>query len=208
MEVPIIYRDEALVAVDKPSGMLVHRSPGARDPIVVMMHVRDLVGRHTFPVHRLDRATSGVVIVAIEAEAARRLSKAFLQGRVEKTYLAIVAGCAPEHGSIETPLEKKEGVWQEAVTEFTRRSTREGWSLLDVRPRQGRRHQIRRHLSGAGFPLAGDALHGDEEVNRRARLELGIERLALHALRLRLLHPITRAPLDLVAPVPPGLTLS
>src|SRR5438105_15211130 len=92
LEVPILYRDDALVIVNKPSGMLVHRTTGARDPVVIMTFVRDAVGAHAYPVHRLDRATSGAVIVAVEREAARRLYALFMKGEVTKEYLAAVAG--------------------------------------------------------------------------------------------------------------------
>lgn len=205
MSVPFLYRDDALVIVNKPSGMLVHRSPGARDPIVVMMAVRDVVGGYTWPVHRLDRATSGAVIVAIDQEAARRLSRLFHRGRVSKTYLALVAGVPPASGRIEIPLEKKDQVLQEAVTEYERLATAEGLTLIRVRPQQGRRHQIRRHFQQIGFPLVGDTQYGDPLQNERAAETFGLARLGLHSSRVAFAHPLTGAPIDVEAPLPDDL---
>lgn len=208
LPVRLLYQDEALVVVDKPSGMLVHRSPGARDPIVVMLWVRDLLAVHTWPVHRLDRQTSGAVVVAINEEAARRLSRLFVKGRVEKTYLAAVAGELRQPGCIDAALEKAEGRLQEARTEFVPLLSGGGRTWVRVRPVQGRRHQIRRHFAMIGHPLLGDETYGDPAENERARAEGGLDRLALHAARIAFTHPMTREPVAVEAAVPDDLEAS
>ncbi|MHB2021078.1 MAG: RluA family pseudouridine synthase [Candidatus Xenobia bacterium] len=191
-----IYRDEVLVAVDKPSGMLVHRSVGARDPVVVMTWVRDQTGAYVYPIHRIDRATSGLVLLALTRTAAQRLYASFQKGVIRKRYLAVVRGVVPEQGSIDEPLIKHNGAVQPALTEYRRLAASAHASLLEVTPRQGRRHQIRRHFQAIGHPLLGDATYGDGE---------GLPRLGLHAAELALPHPITGEPLELRAPLPADL---
>lgn len=205
LPVRMLYQDEALVVVDKPSGMLVHRSPGARDPIVVMLWVRDLLGLRTWPVHRLDRPTSGAVVVAVDEEAARRLSRMFLKGRVEKTYLTAVAGELHEAGCIDAPLEKTEGRVQEARTDYVPLLVNGGRTWVRVHPVQGRRHQIRRHFAMIGHPLLGDETYGDVAENERARVEGGLDRLSLHAARIAFVHPMTREAMAVEAPIPDDL---
>lgn len=205
LSISIVYQDDALVIVHKPAGMLVHRSPGARDPVVVMTFVRDVLGCHAWPVHRLDRATSGLVLVAITLQAAQRMYALFQKSAIRKTYLAAVAGVAPRQDRLQAPLEKRPGQIQAAATEYERISTSAGCSLLRVEPLSGRRHQIRRHLQGAALPILGDPLYGDPERNREAAAH-GLTRLALHASRLRFPHPLTGAPVDVEAPPPDGLT--
>ena len=205
LPVRLLYQDDALVVVDKPSGMLVHRSPGARDPIVVMFWVRDLLGVHTWAVHRLDRQTSGAVVVAIDEEAARRLSRMFVKGRIEKTYLAAVAGELREAGCIDAPLEKAEGRLQDARTEYVPLMVAGGRTWVRVHPVQGRRHQIRRHFAMIGHPLLGDEAYGDAAENERARVEGGLDRLALHAARIAFVHPLTRHAMAVEAPLPDDL---
>ena len=205
MEVPVLYHDAFLVAVDKPAGMVVHRAPGARDPVVVMTFVRDLVGEHVWPVHRIDRQTSGIVLVAITLPSAQRMYEAFRKNLVRKEYLAVVHGQSLDRGRVETPLEKDPGVFQAAVTEYETLAQAHGCSLLRVRPHQGRRHQIRRHLRDAGLPLVGDPIYGDGDRDAAITAASGLERLALHASRLCLPHPGTRAPLEIEAPLPPDL---
>lgn len=188
LPIEIIYRDDDLVAVDKPAGMLVHRASHARDPRVVMTFVRDTLGVHAWPLHRIDRYTSGIVLVAITLEAARRMYALFQKGGLEKTYLAVVRGDAPVNGRIDEPLDGKS-----AVTEYERIAAADGRSLLRVHPRNGRRHQIRRHLQGVGLPIVGDPTYGDAGPD---------ERLGLHAARLAFAHPFSGEPVVIEAPLP------
>ncbi len=205
LKVPFLHVDDAIVVVDKPSGMLVHRSQGARDPVVVMTVVRDALGRHVHPVHRLDRATSGVMLVALTPESARDLFRQFEAGRISKSYLAVVLGDAPEEGHIDTPLEKHNGALQAALTRYRRLAAGDGCALLEVSPVHGRRHQIRRHLQSVGLPLAGDHAYGDPARNQALSEGVGLERLSLHASRLGLIHPVSRQPLTFSAPLPADL---
>src|SRR4051794_41102323 len=141
---PFLYSDDALVAVSKPSGIAVHRG-WSRERIVAMTVVRDLLGRAVFPVHRLDRATSGALVFALDPGTARALQEQWLAGRVSKRYLALVRGIPPEEGVIDHPVPRSRepgGPRVPALTEFRRLATFERYALLEVFPRTGRLHQI------------------------------------------------------------------
>jgi Pseudouridylate synthases, 23S RNA-specific len=201
---PILFRDEALVAVDKPAGLAVHRGwAGERD--VAMMRVRDQLGLHVFPVHRLDRATSGVLLFAFSSEIASRLCESFAACAVQKSYLALVRGVPPESGIIDRPLppgEDRHAPRVSAQTEYVRREVYGRYSLIEARPRTGRLHQVRRHLKHIACPLIGDVNYGKGEHNRLFRERYGLHRLFLHATRLSLPHPVTGGRLDIASPLP------
>ncbi len=179
---------------------------------VLVQHVRDFLGvRKVYPLHRLDRATSGVLLFALESDIAHQMSDQFVQHRVEKRYLALVRGVAPERGRIDKPLRKngKTGDFVDASTEFRRLATlptlpRET-SLVEVRPFSGRLHQVRRHMKSLNHPLIGDANYGKGDINRDMRARYGLQRLALHAWGLTVSHPQTGNDLRLVAPIPEDL---
>lgn len=201
----MIYQDEDLLAVDKPSGLVVHRG-WAGDKDVVMTLARSLTCRHVHPVHRLDRGTSGVLVLALGTLAARRLSEAFEAGRVRKRYLALVRGIPPEAGTIDHPIPRApEGPRVPAVTAYRRLATFERYAWLEVFPETGRLHQVRRHLKHISHPLIGDVRYGKGEHNRLFRSRFGLHRLALHAAELRLEHPVSGAPLRFLAPLPGDL---
>jgi tRNA pseudouridine65 synthase len=206
VRVKVLHRDEALVVVDKPSGLSVHRGddPG---PVFALQLVRDLVGRYVYPIHRLDRATSGVLAFALSSEHASAVQAAFVSGAVDKTYLALVKGTPPESLVIDEPMKNDGGDEPvPAVTEVTRLFvTEHGFSLVLARPRTGRRHQIRRHLKRRHHKVAGDVAYGEGPVNRRLRADFGLHRLALHALELSLPHPVTGETLRVRAKVPADL---
>jgi tRNA pseudouridine65 synthase len=205
---PLLYRDDSLAAIGKPSGIAVHRG-WSRERIVALTVVRDLLGRMVFPVHRLDRATSGVLVFALDSGTARRLQEQFVAGTVRKRYLALVRGIPPEEGVIDHPvprsLRSPGGPRVPAVTEFRRLATFERYALLEVWPRTGRLHQIRRHLKHLSHPLIGDVRYGKGEHNRLFRERFGLHRLALHALEIAFEHPSTGHPLRIFAPVPDDL---
>jgi tRNA pseudouridine65 synthase len=188
--------------------MVVHRG-WADDPVVAMTAVRDLLGRRVYPVHRLDRGTSGCLAFALDPETARRLQAAFEAGAVEKRYLALVRGIPPAEGVIDHPL-RREGAGPEAprapaVTEFRRLGTFERYALVEAVARTGRQHQIRRHFKHLSHPLIGDVQYGKGEHNRLFRERFGLRRLALHARVLAFAHPWSGEPVRAVAPVPPDL---
>jgi tRNA pseudouridine65 synthase len=204
---PILFRDQALVAVDKPAGLAVHRGwAGERD--VAMMRVRDQLGMHVFPVHRLDRATSGVLLFALSSEIASRLCESFTTHSVEKTYLALVRGIPPEAGLIDHPLppgEDRHAPRVSAQTEYRRQEVFGRYSLIEAHPRTGRLHQVRRHLKHIACPVIGDVNYGKGEHNRLFRDRFGLHRLFLHATRLSMPHPVTGGRLDIASPLPPEL---
>ena len=204
---PILFRDQTLVAVDKPAGLAVHRGwAGERD--VAMMRTRDQLGMHVFPVHRLDRATSGVLLFALSAEIASRLGEVFAAHAVEKTYLALVRGIPAEAGLIDHPLptgEDRHAPRVSAQTHYLRREVFGRYSLVEAHPRIGRLHQVRRHLKHISCPLIGDVNYGKGEHNRLFREQYGLHRLFLHATRLCLPHPVTGGRLDIASPLPRDL---
>jgi tRNA pseudouridine65 synthase len=221
---PIIYRDTDLVAVNKPSGLLVHRSPiDRRETRFALQQVRDAVGQHVYPVHRLDKPTSGVLVFALSPEAARSLSAQFSAGRVFKRYLAVVRGYAPEEGEIDYPLvEKLDRIAdrgrnpqrdpQTAVTRFrclaqveipfaVDRYPRTRYSLVELLPKTGRRHQLRRHMKHIGHPIIGDAKHGKGVHNRFFQRAYGCHRLLLACTDLAITHPAGGRSLEFRAPL-------
>ncbi len=202
----ILYRDEHLVAAAKPSGLLVHRG-FARDRDVLMMRVRDTLGQYVYPLHRLDRGASGVVLFALSRDTARLLGDAFARGEIGKQYLALVRGIPPESGVIDHPVRKKERGSERvpAVTEYRLRARYGRYSLVELHPRTGRLHQIRRHLKHIACPIIGDVRYGKGEHNRHFRSTYDLHRLALHAERIELDHPVTGDRVRVDAPLPADL---
>jgi 23S rRNA pseudouridine955/2504/2580 synthase len=214
-----------VLAVAKPAGLAAHPGSGIIGATLVEMaraylKTPDDLPPAEFrpsPAHRLDRETSGVVLVAKTRRAMVRLTEIFTDGeRVRKVYLALVKGKMPrEAGTIDLPLSEHEqtarskaarGVnFQEAVTRWTVASAMKEASLLEVEIETGRTHQIRRHLQAVGHPVAGDPRYGDFPFNKLARQRWGLRRMFLHAWKLELPHPMTEARLALEAPPPPEL---
>lgn len=202
---PLLWSDDRLIAVAKPSGLAVHRG-ASRERTVALTLARDRLGRPVHPVHRLDRATSGVLLFALDPEAARRLQEQLAAGTVHKRYLALVRGVTPEEGVIDHPIPRDEdGPRVPAVTAYRRLGTFERYSLVEAVPRTGRRHQIRRHLKHISHPLIGDVRYGKGEHNRLFRERFGLHRLALHALEIAFAHPGDGRTLRIAAPVPEDL---
>jgi 23S rRNA pseudouridine955/2504/2580 synthase len=221
----VLHEDDDLLAVDKPAGLAAHPGTGIEGATLVedaraYLRVPDDLPATEFrpsPAHRLDRDTSGVVLVAKTRRAMVRLGETFTTGEgVEKTYLALAKGKMPkEAGTIDLPLSEHEqtsrskaarGVnFQQAVTRWRVVSSMKEATLLEVAIETGRTHQIRRHLEAVGHPVAGDRRYGDFAWNRTARQRWGIRRMFLHAWRLTVPHPITGAPLRLEAELPGDL---
>lgn len=211
----ILYRDDRYIAVDKPSGLFVHPTVlGRREPSVLPL-LRDQIGQLLYPVHRLDRATSGVLLFALDPQAARRMAELFAGRRVAKRYLAVVRGYTEPQGRVELPLRERGGTAvQEARTDYRRLATVEldtpvgphpkaRYSLVEAEPRTGRRHQIRRHFARIAHPIVGDTRYGDTAHNVLFREAFGSRRLLLLASELAFDHPFTGAPLAIRAPLPP-----
>ena len=217
----ILYRDEHMVVVDKPSGLLVHRSPIDRhETRFALQIVRDQLGQRVYPVHRLDKPTSGALALALDPASARTLAEAFATGAVTKTYQAIVRGWPPATGSIERPLAAVEDERigpqspqaRPAQTSFRRLATYElpvrvdryptsRYALVELQPGTGRRHQLRRHLAGASYPIVGDSTYGKGRHNRLFAEVFGVNRLLLACTRLEFARIPGGAPLAVDAPL-------
>jgi tRNA pseudouridine65 synthase len=209
MSLQVLYRDEGMVVVNKPAGMVVHRG-WAREGPVLVDELRHLTGlKRVHPIHRLDRGTSGALVVALNAERARELGAVWENGLVTKCYLALVRGCPPDQGDIDHPLPRREGGPRvPAQSTFCRLCTAatepRHVSLVKVWPRTGRLHQVRRHLKHISHPVIGDANYGKGPLNRALRERYGLARLALHALELSFPVP-GPVPLRVRAPLPDDL---
>jgi tRNA pseudouridine65 synthase len=200
-DIEILYRDAELVAVNKPSGLAVHRG-WADDDEFAMTLVRDVLGRWVYPVHRLDRGASGVLLFALSPAAARALCERFECHEVEKRYVALVRGAPPETQLIDHPLRPDNSdVKQSAITDVRRLAQWGRYAWVEARPRTGRLHQIRRHLKHISCPIIGDVRYGKGEHNRLFREQYQLHRLALHAAGLRLIG-LNGQPLELQAPLP------
>ncbi|MGM0433088.1 MAG: pseudouridine synthase [Pseudomonadota bacterium] len=213
----ILYQDDHLVAMHKPSGMLVHPTKVDRhEQRIALPLLRDRIGQHLYPVHRLDKPTSGVLVFALDPDTARELASAFQAHQVRKDYLAVVRGWPPLGGIIDQPLaprdpdsrkRKRRKAPQSAMTLYHRlactsipisvdgRYTHTRYSLVRLRPVTGRRHQLRRHLKSRNHPLIGDVNYGKGIHNRFFREQYGLGRLMLCAVSLSFEHPVTGEPL-------------
>jgi tRNA pseudouridine65 synthase len=187
--IEILHRDARCVAVAKPSGVATHRGwAHDEDDDPLLQQVRDAVDAYVYPVHRLDRGASGIVLFALDKEAAAAFANAWPDA--DKRYLAITRGHPAEHLVIDHAIPKAPGEPRvPAVTEIWRRETFGRYALVEARPRTGRLHQIRRHCKHISCPLIGDVRYGKGEHNRIWRERFGLHRLALHATSLRVPHP-------------------
>ncbi|TCV92594.1 tRNA pseudouridine(65) synthase TruC [Biostraticola tofi] len=221
--ITICYQDEHIIAVNKPAGWLVHRSwLDRQEKIVVMQTVRDMIGQHVFTVHRLDRPTSGLLLLALSSEVARTLSAQFENHHINKGYHAVVRGYMEGEGTIDYALTQEldkiadkfaqpDKAPQPAISHYRTlaqvempvaigRYPTSRYSLMSLSPQTGRKHQLRRHMSHLRHPIIGDSTHGDLKQNRGFAEQFGPQRLMLHASRMNLQHPVTGQPLELNAP--------
>lgn len=188
-DIEILYRDHECVAVNKPSGLAVHRG-WADDDAYAMTLARDALGQWVYPVHRLDRGASGVLLFGLSSEAARKLCELFERRAVEKTYVALVRGAPPESVTIDHPLRPDNSdTPQPALTELRRLEQFGRYAWVEAKPHTGRLHQIRRHLKHISCPIIGDVRYGKGEHNRLFRERYSLHRLALHARGLKLSQP-------------------
>jgi tRNA pseudouridine65 synthase len=216
--IEVLYQDACLAAIAKPSGLVVHRSELAPDRTTCMSLLRAALKRWVYPVHRLDRGASGVLLFALDPDVAKALGRAFVERRIKKTYLAVTRGVLPDSGCIDAPIADEPGKEPAlAQTTFRRlahvelpyavgRYPTSRYSLAEVEPITGRTHQIRRHMAHIRHPLVGDVNYGEGRHNRFFREVFGVHRLLLHAAALSLTHPETGAPLVLRAPLPRELS--
>ena len=185
----ILHRDTRCVAVNKPSGLSTHRGWDDSDD-ALLQRVRDEVGMYVYPIHRIDRGASGIVLFALDKPAARAFTDAWMGGEADKRYLAITRGHPPDHVVLDHPIPRAPGEDRvAAMTEIWRHETFGRYALVEARPHTGRLHQIRRHLKHLACPLIGDVRYGKGEHNRIFRTQHGLHRLALHATKLTVPHP-------------------
>lgn len=201
----ILHLDDTIVAIDKPSGMPTHPGPGAEDVISLMAAARNYLGAWVYPIHRLDRATSGVVVMARTKDVASLLAAAFAARQVGKIYHAVVRGWVADDVRIERPLERLHDDTEQSAYTHVQTLARYSadwsvrpyptarYSLLALRPETGRTHQLRRHLAGISHPIIGDTKYGDGAHNTAFRAHCGIHRLLLHAVQLEFRHPVSGA---------------
>lgn len=224
LPLPLLYQDECLVAINKPSGLLVHRSLiDKHETQFAVQLLRDQIGQKVYPVHRLDRPTSGVLLFALDAVTACALTEQFTKGLVQKTYLALVRGYCASAGVIDYPLKEEldaiadakanpDKPAQAAISYYrslqqfelpfaSAKHPTSRYSLLELQPKTGRKHQLRRHLKHIFHPILGDTTHGDSQQNKLFREHFGCERLMLHAQALQVQHPINQVNVLLQAPL-------
>lgn len=219
----IVYQDAQYIAINKPSGLLVHRTGiDAQETRFAMQLLRDQIGQRVYPIHRIDKPTSGILLFALSEKGLVKIERQFVENQVTKRYLAIVRGHAPGSGEINRPLRKmidfgsqaKSEKEQEARTRFCRLSKTElpvasgpypttRYSYLELEPQTGRRHQLRRHLAGINCPIIGDTKHGDTHRNQAFFDSYSYLRLFLHVSQLSFDHPLTGKRIEIKAPLWP-----
>jgi tRNA pseudouridine65 synthase len=187
LKLPILFECDDFIIINKPSGLHVHPGPEARaEKVFVTTLLKQHTQRTLFPVHRLDRATSGTLIIAYNAEAAAAFQQLLQEHHIEKTYHALVKGHLTYTGSINRPLtDLKTGIAKDCLTTIETLELFPHCTLIAARPQTGRRHQIRRHLAGLGHQLIGDTTYGKGEINRTFRTQYQLHRLFLHASALK-----------------------
>lgn len=207
----IIYQDDYFVAINKPHGLLVHRSPIAADAsIFAMQLLRDQIGQRVYPVHRLDRKTSGVLLFGLNSEITALLQQGLASKNTQKEYWAIVRGFFPEQLKVDYPLTNDRGKKQDAITNFKLVEQTElpipygkhatsRYSLIKAFPETGRMHQIRKHCNHLRHPIIGDRPHGCNKQNRLFKERWDMTTMLLHAAQLTLIHPINQAKMVLQA---------
>jgi 23S rRNA pseudouridine955/2504/2580 synthase len=220
-EFPVLFEDDHLIAVDKPAGVAVHGGSGVSFGVIEQLRQARPAARFLELVHRLDRETSGILLVAKKRSALTHLQDQFRERETGKTYLALVAGAWPANRKvIDQPLHKylladgerrvkvvakddPDGMRSVTLVKVARQAG--GYSLLEVTIKTGRTHQIRVHLASQGHPIVGDDKYGDFERNKTLQKQ-GLRRMFLHAWRLQFNHPASGERIELLAPLPPELT--
>ncbi len=207
----IVFQDEYLVAINKPHGLLVHRSPIAADASEFAIQIlRDQINQKVFPVHRLDRKTSGVLLFALNDEVNRLMQEAFMNKKVAKKYLALVRGFTPESGTIDYALTNDDGKTQDAITHYKTIETFDvpvpfgkqissRYSLVEVAPETGRMHQIRKHFAHIFHPIIGDRPHGCNKQNKLFLEKWEMNKMLLHAQEISFMHPISNETITIQA---------
>lgn len=209
---PVLYQSADLVAINKPHGLLVHRSPIASDASEFAVQLlRDQLGQRVYPVHRLDRKTGGVLLFALNEALNSEMQVLFAEGKVHKEYVAIVRGHTPDTLEIDYPLRREDGVVQEAFTRLKTLARTEvpiplgkhatsRYSLVELTPATGRMHQLRKHMAHVFHPIIGDRPHGCNKQNKLFKERFEMTTMLLHARYASFLHPVTGEAVQVTAP--------
>ncbi|MDQ1098428.1 MULTISPECIES: pseudouridine synthase [Chryseobacterium] len=209
----ILYRDEHIIAINKPSGLLVHKSfySGEADTYAIQ-ELKKQIGQKVYPVHRLDRKTSGVLLFTLDKETLRTMSDQFATREVEKKYIAILRGWTKEEETIDYDLTNENEVKQNAMTYYRRLQTSEidlpflkhltsRYSLVEAIPETGRFHQLRKHFKHILHPILGCRKHGCNKQNKLLLQTFNMTRMTLHAYQLAFTHPITNERINVYATI-------
>lgn len=196
MKLEIIYQDQNLVAINKPHGLLVHRTNIANDAkVFALQELRNQLGQHVYPVHRLDRKTSGVLLFALDKSRQKEISKLFQEGKIHKSYIALVRGYLKGNGTVDYDLKSDKGTSQKAVTHYKTLEQYEinlplgkhmtsRYTLVELKPETGRFHQLRKHMAHIFHPIIGDRPHGCNKQNKIWKEKFDMTTMMLHAKRL------------------------
>jgi tRNA pseudouridine65 synthase len=207
----IIYQDDELIAVNKPHGLLVHRSSIAADTSEFALQIlRDQIGKTVYPAHRLDRKTGGVLLFSLNKEMDSLIQTAFSLNKIKKEYLAVLRGHTDPEGTIDYPLKKDNGTLQEALTHYQTISLSEidlpfgkfltsRYSLVLAKPQTGRMHQIRRHFAHIFHPIIGDRPHGCNKQNKLWKETFQHDTMLLHAKSIEFQHLRTQEKIHIQA---------
>lgn len=203
MDLEIIYQVEYLIAMNKPHGLVVHRSAYIGDAdVFAVQELRNQIGQFVYPCHRIDRKTSGVLLFALDSEVNALMHKQFAENNVKKKYLAIVRGYPDDLGLINYPLTNEKGKIQEAITEYRTLKRAEldipsgkfktsRYSLVEAYPQTGRLHQIRKHFAHILHPIIGDRPHGCNKQNKLFKVRFKMNTMMLHAAEIVFNHPVS-----------------
>lgn len=207
----ILYQDDYLVAINKPHGLLVHRTKMANDATeFALQQLRDQLQQPVYPAHRIDRKTGGILLFALNEEVNRQLQIMFAEKKMSKTYLSIVRGYCENEGKIDYPLINESGKSQEALTSYYTIDRAElnvpfgkhetsRYSLVEVTPETGRMHQIRKHFAHIMHPIIADRAHGCNKQNRLFKEKWAMDTMLLHAWKLSFDHPVTFEKIEIKA---------
>lgn len=199
----ILYKDDHIVAINKPHGLLVHRTKMAKDATeFALQQLRDQLEQLVYPAHRIDRKTGGILLFALNEEVNRQLQILFAERKMSKSYLSIVRGFSEDKGEIDYPLVSESGKIQESKTTYQTLAKTElnvpfgkhntsRYSLVEVVPETGRMHQIRKHFAHILHPIIADRSHGCNKQNRLFKEKWAMDTMLLHAWKLSFDHPIT-----------------
>jgi tRNA pseudouridine65 synthase len=211
----ILYQDDYLIAINKPHGLLVHRSSIAADAEEFALQIlRDQIGKKVNPAHRIDRKTGGVLLFAFDKPTEIAVQQQFMENQVKKKYLAILRGYTPDSEEIDYPLRKENGTLQEAFTRYITlkraeldvalgKHTTSRYSLVEAAPETGRMHQLRKHFAHIFHPIIGDRTHGCNKQNKLFKETWELDTMMLHASQLIFTHPVTGLQITINAPLQP-----